>query len=204
MKMTNLGLLVSAILGSFLLSLTSANAVILVEPIVTTPNKNFPDGEGLGNDFRPLNDILASNAPDVGNLQNLLNDTGYTINQLSLLLLTNIDFIEEKVEWGDVNGDSKIGLSNIFSNITIAPDLVLQDTPFPRLDLTDGIISDGNRFTLQFITSPDLSPVDPQKYGPLVTGVFYDGFKSVPEPSTILGFTLVIALGLRLRLRNSK
>ncbi|MBW4676060.1 MAG: PEP-CTERM sorting domain-containing protein [Desmonostoc geniculatum HA4340-LM1] len=202
MKATNLVLLISNILGSFLLSFTSANAVILVEPIVTTRNENFPDGEGFGDYLRPVNDILLRNAPDAGNLQNLLNDTGYTINKLSLLLLPEFDFLEEEVVWGDVNGDGEIGLSNIFSNITIAFDFILADIPFPRLDLTDGTIPDGNRFTLQFISSPDLTPLDPLEYGPLVTGVFYDGFKSVPEPSNILGFTLIIALGLWLR--NSK
>ncbi|BAZ49552.1 hypothetical protein NIES4103_21640 [Nostoc sp. NIES-4103] len=203
MKITNLGFLICNLVGSLLLSLTSADAIILVEPIVTTPNENFPDTEGLGDYLQP-GDILLSNAPDAGNQQNFLNDTGYTINQLSLLLLPELGFVDEEIAWGDVNGDGQIGLSNIFSNITIAPDFVFLDFAFPRLNLTDGIIPNGNRFTLQFITSPDLTPVDPEEYGPLVTGVFYDGFKSVPEPSTMFGVTLVMALGYLLKKQQIK
>lgn len=201
MKIAHLGLLFFNILGSFLLLLAPANAVVLVEPIVTTAKENFPDGEGLGR-LRPLNDILLTNAPDAGNQQNILNDTGYTITQLSVLLLPEFGFVDEEIVWGDVNGDGQIGLSNIFSNISISPDFVLFGIPFPRLDLTNGTILNGNRFTLQFITSPDLTPVDPQEFGPLVVGTFYDGFQSVPEPSTILAFALVVILGFRLR--NSK
>lgn len=191
---TNLGLVISNLVGSLLLCFTPVNAVILVEPIVTTSNENFPDGEGLGDYLQP-GDILLRNAPDAGNQQNFLNDTGYTINQLSLLLLPELGFVDEEVAWGDVNGDGQIGLSNIFSNITIAPDFVIADFAFPQLYLTGGTIANGERFTLQFITSPDLTPVDPTEYSPLVTGVFYDGFKSVPEPSTMFGVSLVMLLG---------
>lgn len=196
MKVANISLLSSGILGSLFLLSTPAFADILVEPIITTPNKNFPNGEALGANFRPLIDILGSNAPDAGNQENLLNDTGYTINKLSLLLLTQYDLVADNVFWGDVNKDGKIGISNIFSNIYIAPDLDLQGALVPRLDFTGGTISNGKSFTIQFITSPDLTPIAPQKYGPLVTAFFYDGFKSVPEPSNLFAFALVTTMAL--------
>ncbi|MEH2256109.1 hypothetical protein [Nostoc sp.] len=196
MKFTNISILSSGFLGSLFLLSTPAYSAILVEPIITTPNKNFPNGEILGANFQPLKDIFGSNAPDAGNQENLLNDTGYTINKLSLLLLTQFDLVTDDVFWGDVNKDGKIGISNIFSNIAIAPDLAFAGALVPRLDLTGGTISNGKRFTIQFITSPDLTPIDSQKYGPLVTGFFYDGFKSVPEPSNLFAFALVITIAI--------
>ncbi|MDZ8258619.1 PEP-CTERM sorting domain-containing protein [Nostoc sp. ChiQUE01b] len=197
MKFTkNISLFSSGILGSLFLLYPPAYAAILVEPIITTANKNFPNGETLGANFQPLINILGSNAPDAGNQDNLLNDTGYTINKLSLLLLTQFDLVADDVFWGDVNGDGKIGISNIFSNITIASDLALGGTLVPRLDLTGGTISNGKRFTIQFLTSPDLTPINSQEYGPLVTGFFYDGFKSVPEPSNLFAFAFAITIAI--------
>ncbi|AUB37101.1 PEP-CTERM protein-sorting domain [Nostoc flagelliforme CCNUN1] len=196
MKFANVSLFSSGILVSLFLFCPPAFSAILVEPIISTPNKNFPNGEGLGVNFQPVINILGSNAPDAGNRQNLLNDTGYTINKLSLLLLTQFDLVADDVLWGDVNRDGKIGISNIFSNIAIAPDLVVEGALVPRLDLTGGTISNGKRFTIQFITNPDLTPIDSQEYGPLVTGFFYDGFKSVPEPSNLFAFALVITIAI--------
>ncbi len=187
MKTRNFGLLISSILGISVFSFAPVNAAILVEPIVTTRNENFPDGDTIGDYLPASTGILFANAPDARNQQNLLNSTGYTINKLSLFLAPDFDFVDEDVVWGDVNGDGKIGLSDIFGNITIAPDLVIGNIVLPRLNLTDGTIPDGNRFTIQFITSPDLTPLDPQEFGPLVTGFSYDGVKSVPEPSNIIG-----------------
>ncbi len=202
MKATNIGLLISNVLGSLLLLSTEATAAILVEPIVTTPNQNFLNRDSFGSDTKPLNDIVLTNAPDAGNRENLSNDTGYTINKLSLILLTQFDFVDEDVVWGDVNGDGKLGLSNIFRNITIAPDFVISNTPFPRLDLTDGIIPSKNRFTLQFITNPDLTPTNPRQSGPLVIGTVYDGFKTVPEPSSVFALTLTLTIGMCLKKCN--
>ncbi|MFK0732824.1 MAG: PEP-CTERM sorting domain-containing protein [Gloeotrichia echinulata GP01] len=199
MKTRNFGLLISSILGISVFSFAPVNAAVLVEPIVTTPNENFPDGETIGDYLPASTGILFGNAPDARNQQNWLNSTGYKIDKLSLFLFPALDFVDEDVIWGDVNGDGKIGLSNIFTNITIAPDLMIGDFVLPRLDLTGGTIPNGNRFTMQFITSPDLTPVDPQEYGPLVRGFSYDGVKSVPEPSNIIGSALVITIGIWLR-----
>lgn len=189
MKAANIGLLISTTLGSLLLSFIPATAAILVEPIITTFNENFSDGTELPPNLQPI----LWNAPDTTGL-NLLNNTGYTINKFSLLLLPELDFLEDDLVWGDVNGDGQVGLSNIFTNITTTPDFVFEDLLAPRLEFTDGTIPDGTRFTIQIITSPDLRPANPEENGPLAIGGFYDGFRTVPEPSTILGFTLTMVL----------
>lgn len=204
MKTTDIGLLISSALGSLLLSFTPATAAIFVEPILTTPRENFPDETGFPSSLKPFDAILAAFPPNETDLPNLSNKTGYTINKLSLLLLpTAFDFGVDAV-WGDVNGDGKIGLSNIFTNSNIAPDFTVPvlDVNALRLELTNGIIQDGESFALSFITNRDLTPIDTQGNNSLLIGTFYEGFRTVPEPSTLFGFVLTTALGCWLRNRK--
>lgn len=192
MKTTDIGLFISSALGSFLLSLAPATAAILVEPIITTADENLPDGPG----FAPLLPLEKSifNAPDRNTQRNFLNDTGYTINNFSIQLLPDLSVIGgEDVVWGDVNGDGKIGLSNIFANITTTPDANFEAFPAPKLELKDGIIASNQRFTFQFLTSPDLTPTDADENGPLVLVFDYNGVK-IPEPSNIFACVLIMAL----------
>ncbi len=204
MKTTDIGLLISSALGSLLISFTPVTAAILVEPILTTPKKNFPDVRGLPLGLLPFDTILAAFPPNDTSLPNLSNETGYTINKLSLLLFPELPGFEDGFVWGDVNGDGKIGLSNIFTNINIATDFTVPviDVNTLRLELTNGIIQDGQSFALSFITSRDLIPIDAQGDDSLVIGSFYEGFRTIPEPSTLFGFVLTMAIGCWLRNRK--
>lgn len=195
-------LLMSGVVGGYLLLLAPANAAILVEPIVTSSNPNFSEGIGIPLNLQPLQ-LIAWNAPDNTGEQNFLNDTGLTIDSFSVLLFPTLDELEEDVVWGDVNGDGQIGLSNIFSDIKISPDFVLEGFPAPRLDLTGGEIPNGSRFSFQFITNPDLRPSEPGDNGLLVVGGVYNGSQPVPEPSTIVGSAFIFGLGSWLKKRNS-
>lgn len=203
MKKANIGLLISSAIGGCFLSLPPATATILVEPIVTTPSPEFPDGIGIPFNLQPLQ-VVPWSAPDTTGEQNFINNTGFTINRFSLILLPELDLLlDDDVIWGDVNGDGQIGFSNIFPTINITPDFVFQGFSAPRLDLIGGTIPNGERFTFQFITQPDLRPTEPGDNGPLVIGGAYDGFVPVPEPSTLLGFAAVIGLGGILKQRKS-
>ncbi|MBD2198638.1 MULTISPECIES: PEP-CTERM sorting domain-containing protein [Calothrix] len=198
MKATTIGSLISSTLGGFLLSLSPASAVTLVEPIVTTPITNFPDGIKVTDALKP-SELRFWNAPDTTGEQNFVNDTGFTINQFSFLVFPDFDTLADDVIWGDVDGDGKVGFSNIFSNITISPDFLVENFRAPRLNMTGGSIFNGNSFAVQFITKPDLRPAQPGDNGPLVIGGAYDIAKQVPEPSTILSTALVFGLGSCLR-----
>ncbi|BDA76568.1 hypothetical protein CAL7716_107340 (plasmid) [Calothrix sp. PCC 7716] len=204
MKTTDIGLLISSALGSLFLSFTPATAAILVEPIVTTPRENFSDVRGLPPTLQPFEPILWFFPPNDTGLPNLSNETGYTINKFSLLLFPELPEFEDGFVWGDVNGDGKIGLSNIFTNINIAPDFTVPflDTNALRLELTNGTIQDGKSFALRFITSRDLTPIDTQGNDLLLIGSFYEGFRTVPEPSNVFAFVLTMALGCWLRKRK--
>jgi hypothetical protein len=204
MKNTDIGLLISSALGSLLLSFTPATAAILVEPIFTSKRENFPDVKAFPLGLKPFDTILAFFPPNDAGLPNLLNETGYTINKFSLLLFPELPEFEDSFVWGDVNGDGQIGLSNIFTNINIAPDFTVPvlDTNALRLELTNGTIQDGKSFALRFITSRDLTPIDPQGNNSLLIGSFYEGFRTVPEPSNVFAFVLTMVLGCCLRKRK--
>lgn len=202
MKTTDIGLFISSALGSLLLSFTPATAAILVEPIVTTPRENTFDVTGLPSVLQPSEPLLWFFPPNDSGIPNLTNETGYTINRLSLLLLPEFSEYEDDLVWGDVNGDGQIGLSNIFTNINIAPDSTVLDTNAPRLELTNGTIQDGKTFAFTFLTSRDLTPIDPQGNNLLLVGTFYEGFRTVPEPSNVFAFVLTMAVGCWLRKRK--
>jgi hypothetical protein len=76
--------------------------------------------------------------------------------------------------FGDVNGDSKTGLSDIFSTITLSAD-------HRTITYSDGVIPVGGRFTDFLFSMTDNGE-------PFKAGVFtsFDGFLAapVPEPAT--------------------
>ncbi|NJN13551.1 MAG: hypothetical protein HC815_38895 [Richelia sp. RM1_1_1] len=138
MKTIDIGLLISSALGSLLLSLTSATAATLVEPIFTNEREDFPDiPPGALSNFLPFNTALTSFSPNDTGI-NFLNETDYTINKFSLLLVPRDPEFGNDLVWGDVDGDGKIGLSNIFTNTNIAPDFTVPvlNVNAPRLELT--------------------------------------------------------------------
>ncbi len=202
MKAKNIGLLISGAVGGCLMSLAPASAAILVEPLVTTANPNLREGIGIPFNLQP-NQLIFWNAPDATGEQNFLNNTGLTINSLSLLLFPDFDTLTDDVQWGDVNGDGKIGFSNIFPNINVSSDFTVEGFRAPVIDFNGGEILNNNRFAVQFITNPDLRSTIPGDNGPLVVGGIYDGFQPVPEPSSILGSALVLGLAGWLRKAKS-
>jgi hypothetical protein len=202
MKTTDIGLFISSALGSLLLSFTSATAATLVEPIFTNRRENFPEIPGSFSNILPSDTLLTFFPPNDAGL-NFLNETGYTINKFSLLLVPRDppEFGNDLV-WGDVDGDGKIGSSNIFTNTNIAPDFTVPviNINAQRLELTNGIIQDGESFALSFITNQDLTPINGDDS--LAIAMFYGGFRTVPEPSNVFAFVLTMALGCWLKNRK--
>ncbi|MFW9264599.1 PEP-CTERM sorting domain-containing protein [Nostoc sp. CALU 546] len=200
MKAKNIGLLISGAVGGCLMSLAPANAAILVEPIITKLNPDFQDGVGIPFNLQP-GELTFWNVPDTTGEQNFLNDTGLAIDSISFILLPGFDTLDDDLAWGDVNGDGKIGISNIFTNINVDPDFTFQPLSIPqsfsapRIDFAAGIIPLNERFVVQFLTTPDIRPVVPGDNGPLVVGGVYFASEPVPEPSTILGSVFAIGLG---------
>mgnify|MGYP004476957127 CR=1 FL=1 len=148
---------------SLLSSLTPANATILVEPTVTTQNEDIlktRNPRALGPEITP-GLVIEYGVPDVAN--NLLNATGQDIGslvfELETLSYTNPNstpaFNNEPVQWGDVNGDGKIGFSNvpglndIFTNVTVTDNV---------LTYSGGVIPNGTVFFNPFSSQPDLRP----------------------------------------------
>lgn len=111
------------------------------------------------------------------------NNTPYNITSLTLQIVGSavepvpFDFtitLDPNVSafFGDANGDGKVGLSDIFSTITLSAD---------RRTITyrDGLIPVGGRFTDSIFSMTDNGE-------PFKAGVFtsFDGFLAVPEPAT--------------------
>ncbi|MEH2199323.1 hypothetical protein [Nostoc sp.] len=200
--------------GISFLSLTPARAVILVEPIVTTKNQNILDTKSprILTDYEP-GELIEYGVPDVAN--NFLNNTGYDIESLVFDLKTlsysNPDstpaYNNEPVEWGDVNGDGKIGSSNnpdledIFTDITISGSTIT---------FSGGVIRNGSLFYNPFATLPNLAPgggiIPPvpaeqtDKDGPIRVAAYYT---AVPESTNVLGVLVLGALGVALKLKRS-
>ncbi|AVH62601.1 MULTISPECIES: hypothetical protein [unclassified Nostoc] len=200
--------------GISFLSLTPARAVILVEPIVTTKNQNILDTKSprILTDYEP-GEVIEYGVPDVAN--NFLNNTGYDIESLVFDLKTlsysNPDstpaYNNEPVEWGDVNGDGKIGSSNnpdledIFTDITISGSTIT---------FSGGVIRNGSLFYNPFATLPNLAPgggivpaipaEQTDKDGPIRVAAYYT---AVPESTNVLGVLVLGALGLALKLKRS-
>ena len=124
-----------------------------------------PRDEPLVNDVRPYN------------------NTPYNITSLTLKIVGSavepvpFDFtitLDPNVSafFGDVNGDGKAGLSDIFSTITLSADR-------RTITYSDGLIPVGGRFTDFLFSTTDNGE-------PFKAGVFtsFDGFLAVPEPAT--------------------
>ncbi|NJN13552.1 MAG: PEP-CTERM sorting domain-containing protein [Richelia sp. RM1_1_1] len=62
------------------------------------------------------------------------------------------------------------------------------------------MIEDGESFALSFITNRDLTPINGDDS--LLIAFFYEGSKTVPEPSNVFAFALTMALGYWLRKRK--
>ncbi len=210
---TKIALSVLGAAGISFLSLTPAKAVILVEPIVTTVNEEIFQARPprtLGADILP-GQIIDYGVPDRAN--NLVNGTGNDfaslVFDLQTLFYSNANstpaFDNEPVQWGDVDGDGKIGFSSvpelqdIFANVTVKDNI---------LTYSGGVITDGTIFFNRFATTPDLTPggaiippappEDPD--GPIRVGAYYT---AVPEPTGVLGVLVFGALGVVLKVKRS-
>ncbi|MEH1943478.1 MAG: hypothetical protein V7L01_25115 [Nostoc sp.] len=211
---TKIALSVLGATGISFLSLTPARAFILVEPIVTATNQDILDTKKPRTltDYQP-GEVIEYGVPDVAN--NFINATGYDINSLVFDLKTlsynNPDSTpalnNESVQWGDVNGDGKIGyssnpeLKNIFTDVTVKDNLIT---------FSGGVIPNGTLFYNPFATQPNLAPgagiipavpaeqVD--KDGPIRVAAYYT---AVPESTNVLGVLVFGTLGVALKLKRS-
>jgi hypothetical protein len=200
--------------GISFLSLTPARAVILVEPIVTTVNEDIlqtRNPRNLGPDLQP-GQVIRYGVPDRAN--NLLNATGRDIAslvfELETLSYSNPDstppFANESVQWGDADGDGKIGFSNIpglediFANATVKNNIITY---------SGGVIPKETVFFNRFYTQPNLSPgggIIPaappppaDQDGPIRVSSYYN---AVPEPTDILGTLAFGILGVAFKLKR--
>ncbi|MBN3890128.1 MULTISPECIES: hypothetical protein [unclassified Nostoc] len=211
---TKIALSVLGAAGISFLSSIPARAVIFVEPIVTTKNQDVLNAKKPRTltGFLP-GQVIEYGVPDVAN--NFLNATGYDINSLVFDLKTlsysnpnsTPPLDNETVEWGDVNGDGKIGnsanpdLKDIFTDITIAGSTVT---------FSGGVIPNGTLFYNPFATLPNLAPgagiIPPipadqeDKDGPIRVASYYT---AVPESTNVLGVLVFGALGVALKLKRS-
>ncbi|MEA5623604.1 hypothetical protein [Nostoc sp. UHCC 0251] len=212
---TKIALSVLGAVGISFLSLTPAKAFITVETIVTEANEDIlkmKNPRTLGPEFQP-GQVIEYGVPDVAN--NFVNGTGYDIESLVFDLKTlsysNPDstpvFDHEPVQWGDVNGDYKIGysndpdLKNIFTDVTIKDNIIT---------FSGGVIPNGSLFYNPFVTNPNVAPgggiIPPipaeqeDKDGPVRVASYYT---AVPESTNILGVLLFGALGVAFKLKRS-
>ncbi len=199
--------------GISLLSLAPASAVIFVEPIVTKENEDILQNKKpreLTPELQP-GQVIEYGVPDVAN--NFKNATGRDIGslvfKLETLFYSNQEstptFNNEPVQWGDVNGDGKIGFSNtpgledIFKNITVTGDIITY---------SGGIIPDGSLFFNQFISQPDLRPgggIIPKappppadQDGPIRVSSYYT---AIPEPTSVFGLLVLGSLGVASKMK---
>lgn len=206
--------------GISLFSLTPASADILVEPIVTTANESILETRNprtLGSEIEPRQ-VIEYGVPDVAN--NFLNNTGQDIEslvfELETLSYSNPDstpaFETEPVQWGDVNGDGKIGFSNapgledIFTNVTVTDNVITY---------SGGAIPEGTVFFNEFSSQPDLSPgggIIPaappppaDQDGPIQVSTYYtavDKPEAVTEPASTLGLLVLASFGIALKINS--
>jgi PEP-CTERM motif len=211
-------LLRATLLSAAITSLTplAANAVILVEPIVTTQNEDVlktRNPRKLPPEILP-GQIIEYGVPDKAN--NLLNATGRDMGSfvfdLKTLSYTNPNstpaFNNEPVQWGDVDGDGKIGFSNIPGLQDIFQNVDIQGSV---LTYSGGVIPNGTVFFNRFFTNPDLTPgggIIPSappppadQDGPIRMGAYYT---AIPEPSSVLGMLALGALGAGLQFKKHK
>ncbi|MEH2244439.1 hypothetical protein [Nostoc sp.] len=211
---TKITLSVLGAAGISFLFLAPARAVIFVEPIVTSKNQDILNTKKPRTltDYQP-GQVIEYGVPDVAN--NFLNATGYDINSLVFDLKTlsysnpnsTPPLDNELVQWGDVNGDGKIGYSNnpnlkdIFTDITIGGSTIT---------FSGGVIPNGSLFYNPFATLPNLAPgtgiipsVPPEKAdkdGPIRVAGY---FTAIPESTSVLSVLVFGALGIALKLKRS-
>ena len=110
----------------------------------------------------------------------ILNNTAYDLTGLTLRIVGTATDTQDPATivrgpvdavWGDVNGDGRIGVSDIFSRITVSPD-------GKEIRFEDGLIPVGGRCTdvhlARSTNPPQLAGIDSS----------FTGFVRVPEPST--------------------
>ena len=204
---TKIALSVLGAVGISFVSLTPARAFISVEPIVTAKNQdvfNTKKPRILGPEYQP-GQVIEYGVPDVAN--NFLNDTGYDIESLVFDLKTLSYLDNEPVQWGDVNGDHKIGyssnpdLKDIFTDVSVKDNIIT---------FSGGVIPNGTLFYNPFATNPNLAPgggiIPPvpakqeNKDGPVRVAAHYT---AVPESTNVLGVLVFGALGVALKLKRS-
>ncbi len=200
--------------GIDILSIKPANAVIYVEPIVTTANQDILQ---TGRNPRRLTDIdpgevIRYGVPDVTN--NLLNATGQSMGgfvfDLETLFYSNADatpaFDNEPVEWGDVNGDGKVGyttnpgLQDIFKDVSVTG---------KTITFSGGEIPDGTTFYNLFTSTPDLRPglgiippiplLSDDQDGPIRVSSYY---VAIPESTSALALIAVGIVGTAFNLKR--
>ena len=209
MNAKDIGAIVAGAAVSSLLSLAPATAAIIVEPVLTTPDPNLPFSDFPLGSANPPREVLVWPAPDSSGQQNFFNaGTGLDITIIELFLLPELDRLDDEVIWGDVNGDGRIGVSDIFENIEVDNSFILDDPAglfqAPRVTFTGGVIPLGTHFVAQTLTDPDLTvPPEVGDAGPLLVGGRYDGVP-VPEPSTILGLVSALGFGVLFNKKSSQ
>ena len=203
--------------GIDILSLKPANAVIFVEPIVTTANQDILSTRNPRRltDLDP-GEVIRYGVPDFAN--NLLNATGQNMDgfvfDLETLLYSNANttpaFDNEPVEWGDANGDGKVGyttnpgLQDIFKDVSVTG---------KTITFSGGEIPDGTIFYNLFESTPNLRPgagiIPPappapaDQDGPIRVSSYY---VAIPEPTSALALISVgiFGTGVNLKRKYSK
>ncbi|AFZ00959.1 hypothetical protein [Calothrix sp. PCC 6303] len=184
----------------------TADAIILVEPIVTTANQDIlktRNPRTLVPEIEP-GQVIRYGVPDSAN--NLLNgtkrDIGSLVFDLETLAYTNSDstppFNQEEVQWGDVNGDGKIGFSTIPGLEDIFDDISVTGN---RIIFAGGKIPKGKIFYNRFFSTPNLAPgggiIPPappapaDQDGPIRVASFYT--KAIPEANSIFALFATMA-----------
>ena len=124
----------------------------------------------------------------------IYNNTAYNITSLTLRIVGSavepepFNFtitLDPNVSafWGDVNGDGKVGVSDIFDTVTLSAD-------HRTVTFSDGLIPVGGRFTDSLLSITDNGE-------PFKAGVYasFDGFLAVPVPEPATWSILLIGLG---------
>jgi len=124
----------------------------------------------------------------------IYNNTAYNITSLTLQIVGsavepepfNFTFtLDPNVSafWGDVNGDGKVGVSDIFDTVTLSAD-------HRTVTFSGGLIPVGGRFTDSLLSITDTG--EPFKAG---INASFDGFLAVPVPEPATWSILLIGLG---------
>lgn len=194
-------------------SIKPANAVIFVEPIVTTANQDILSSRNPRSltDIDP-GEVIRYGVPDFAN--NLVNATGQNMEgfvfDLETLSYSNPNstpaFNNEPVEWGDANGDGKVGyttnpgLQDIFKDVSVMG---------KTITFSGGEIPDGTIFYNLFASTPNLRPgggiIPPappapgDQDGPIRVSSYY---VAIPESASALALVTVGIVGAAFNLKR--